>query len=294
LRFRLAPSGWLLGLPKYNRPPITILPHDDDGSLSITVSPVPVPRARQHPLVRLCRLNEMNIAVRRTFRLTADGKRLVMVGDIQGDHRMSAIWIWDLSGLHEAAREKAPHLRKAEREELWEQVFADFPDIGNPSCGIEVYRDFCEHIQGSSQQAMLSLVANPKDAVAWLRSRMGPPLEREHVPRLLKQLESRKFTEREAAARTLHQWAPIIRPALEAELAKEPPPDKKKRLQEMLNHAKSTAVSRELRALRIIDVLEHIPTTAARDLLKLLADGRYGDIYVEEAKTALQRCRPRP
>ncbi len=52
----------------------------------------------------------------------------------------------------------------------------------------------------------------------------------------------------------------------------------------------TTAAAHELRLLRIIDVLEHIPTAEARELLQAIADGGYGPAFAAPAKEALERA----
>jgi hypothetical protein len=49
-----------------------------------------------------------------------------------------------------------------------------------------------------------------------------------------------------------------------------------------------------LRQLRIIDLLEHINTAPARDLLKDYAEGKYDSAFADEAKQALKRVADKP
>jgi hypothetical protein len=53
---------------------------------------------------------------------------------------------------------------------------------------------------------------------------------------------------------------------------------------------KQTEATYELQQLRIIDVLEHINTPTAWDLLQEIAAGKYDPALVDEAKQALQRA----
>lgn len=302
-RFRLSPSGYLLGFPKYNRPPITIVPNDKDGTIGVYVTPNGMDYgtsiSRLGAATELSRLDVFKNTVRRSCRLTADGKRLVAVGwapkkskDLEEAFKdpKGLICIWDLSGQHEAARK----MQQQEDSAPWEALFKEFPNIEEPP-GMHnhtLHAAFSVHQSGQSQAAMASLVAQPKEAVPWLRKRMGPLLDRERVPRLLKALE-RRDNERDVAYYALRQWGHMIRHDLQASLKDDPSSDKEERLRQILDHVKATAVSREFRELRIIDVLEHIHTTEARELLHLIADGRYGAEFAEEAKKALKRSAAR-
>jgi hypothetical protein len=62
----------------------------------------------------------------------------------------------------------------------------------------------------------------------------------------------------------------------------------------LLDKVQGTAISYEMRQLRIIDVLEHINTPAARELLKAMAEGGYDPAFASEAKEALRRARDKP
>jgi hypothetical protein len=140
---------------------------------------------------------------------------------------------------------------------------------------------------------MASLAWHPDEAVPWLREKLGPPWDPKAIPGLIKDLESDEFKTRERASRRLEGMGHFARPALKRALDAGPPAETKKRLTELLDKLAPTATSYEERQLRIIDVLEHINTSAARDLLKAMADGGYDPAFADEAKEALRRARDR-
>jgi HEAT repeat protein len=141
---------------------------------------------------------------------------------------------------------------------------------------------------------MAALVAHPDEAVPWLSARMGPPFDLKAVPGLIEDLESTDFATRQRAARQLEQIGQPARPFLERALANNPPAETRRRAGDLLDKLKDTAAAYELRKMRIIDVLEHINTAAARDLLQQIADGKYDPAYADEAKRALQRAAAKP
>jgi hypothetical protein len=106
---------------------------------------------------------------------------------------------------------------------------------------------------------------------------------------LIQELDNPKFATREQATLGLERLGQVTRPFLEDELKKKPALDKKKRIEGLLEKLGPNAAAEELRWCRIIDVLEHINTPAAKELLGVIAKGDYGPVYAGEAKKALQR-----
>ena len=109
------------------------------------------------------------------------------------------------------------------------------------------------------------------------------------APRLIEELESPEFKTRERATRVLDQLSHAARPFLERAMAKDPPAETKKRIGDLLDKLRDTAGGYELRQMQIIDVLEHVNTPSARELLQQIADGKYDPAYADEAKRALRR-----
>src|SRR5262249_52900288 len=129
------------------------------------------------------------------------------------------------------------------------------------------------------------------EAVQCLRKKRGPPHGREkRVPPLIEELESPSFKTRQRATEDLERMGQAARPFLERALAKKPPPETRKRVEDLLKKLQDTTTAYELRQMRIIDVLEHINTAAARELLKEIADGKYDPTFAGEAKQALRRA----
>lgn len=294
-RFRTTPSGYILRLPKYNPMPVIAIPYSD-GSIVIAVTPyerdygatIPYP---ERSFTELWRTEEYKNTTHRTCRLTADGRRLVAVGfdpqTARTNQAVSVLRVWDISALHPVATRKIHKLAGAECERLWDGLFKDYPDPDETLIGPR-FSPFC--LDYYALRAMFSLVAHPEDAVPWLRRKMGPPFDWKKVPGLIEDLNSPEFPAREQATRELERMGHAARPALERALANDSPAETRRRAQKLLDKLRDTTAAYELRQLRIIDVLEHIPTAPARELLKQIADGSYDPTFAEEAKRALQRA----
>jgi hypothetical protein len=187
---------------------------------------------------------------------------------------------WDVSALHPIAANKTEKLAGTEREAVWDKLFESLVDPDTSQAN-QVALPF---------RAMFSLVLHGDDAVPWLRKRMGSPPDLSKVPGLIVDLDSDDFNKREQASAELERLGEPTRSFLERALAKKPSAETKKRGEALLAKLQEHAAAYELRQMRIIDVLEHIDTEAARALLKQIADGSYDPTYAGEAQQALQRA----
>jgi hypothetical protein len=290
-RFRTTPSGRILLLPRYRTPPIIAVPHED-GTIALAVRPterdfnlvLPYP---DRTFTELARLKDYK-GSRPDCRLTPDGRRLVVVGTDpapQSARPVAVLRVWDVSGLHADAAGKMKKLPAGERERLWAVLFEDHSDPEIPN-----QLKFSPAQYHQAMQAMASLVWHGDDGVAWLRKKMGRPFNLKDVPRLLADLDSPYFKTRAQATRELERLGQVARSALVKALAKRPALETKKRIEALLAKLEGTAAAYELRQMRIIDVLEHINTPAARELLDQLAEGRYDPTFADEARQALRRA----
>jgi hypothetical protein len=292
-RLRTTPSGRILLLPRY-RPPTLFAFHQKDGTIALVRRPLEfdflpalVDRARTLP--ELVRLEEYK-HTRSTGELTPDARRLVVMTSppprARGEERVSALQIWDVSGLQGDAAPKMKKLPPAERTRLWAVLFEDHPDPEVPNL-----LTFSPAQYTQAMQAMFSLVWHGDEAVAWLRTQMGRPFDLKNLPRLVADLDSPQFKRRQQAMRELERLGHLAQATLTQALAKRPPLETKKRIETLLGKLDGTAAAYELRQMRIIDVLEHINTPAARELLGMIAVGRYDPGFGDEARRALRRTR---
>jgi hypothetical protein len=180
---------------------------------------------------------------------------------------------WDPLGLEGAAV-----LRPGEADDAWDDLAAD--DAGR------AYR------------SVVRLVASPAQACALLRRHLTPAqaIPTERIQALLRELDSNRFAEREAASRKLRDFGEegdiALRDALERRLSLE----MQRRIVAVLElHAERPYPRDELRRCRAVLVLEWIGSAPARRLLEKLASGTAPVAHVRAARDALARLsRPLP
>jgi WD40 repeat protein len=302
-RFRTTPAGRILLLPKYDPVPL-IAVAAADSTIIVAVRPsedkygivVPI---HNFKFAELSGLDDYKGSSSLRCRLTANGKRLVAVGPDpkrpEATDPLFVLRVWDVSALLPEAAKKMTKFAGAERNKLWHDLFKDYPDPAAETLaapGTIPIKPMPSQEAGVA--AALSMSRQPDDAVPWLREKLGPPWDVKKAPQLIEDLESADFKTREAASRQLEQMGPVARPFLERALAKDPPPETKRRVEPLLEKLKGSEAAYELRQLRIIDLLEHIDTAAARELLKQYADGDYDPAFADEAKQALKRVADKP
>jgi hypothetical protein len=140
--------------------------------------------------------------------------------------------------------------------------------------------------------AMCDLAGAPMQAVALLNQHLQPAaaLDQERVNQLLADLGAPAFKVREKATAALLQLDGRVVPLLDRALAAKPALEVKKRLDRIRDALTSFVLAEEqLRLYRAIEVLEHLGTPPARQLLQRLADGAPGALATTAARKALQR-----
>jgi dipeptidyl aminopeptidase/acylaminoacyl peptidase len=150
---------------------------------------------------------------------------------------------------------------------------------------------------GKAYRAIGALVAAPEQALPFLRQHLRPiaiPTP-EQLNRLLADLDAKQFTTREKAARELEKLGRLARPKLQQVLAGRPSPEIRQRVEALLQRLEQSAFSpEELRGWRAVEVLEHIGTKAAREILERIGrEGPDTSPLVRDARAALERLRRR-
>jgi hypothetical protein len=112
----------------------------------------------------------------------------------------------------------------------------------------------------------------------------------QRVARLISQLDSEQFTAREEAMQALEQLAELATPALRQALKDRPAAEVRRRLERLLEKLEPPLTVPELlRQLRALEVLEHIATPEARQLLQTVAKGVPEARLTQQAKASLER-----
>jgi hypothetical protein len=140
-------------------------------------------------------------------------------------------------------------------------------------------------------ESLRQLIAGRQTA-AFLKDHLRPVLapDARLVARLILDLESTDFAVREQAVKDLEKLGEVAVPALRKALADQPPLETRRRIEPIL--AREPAV--DLRSLRAIEVLEHIGSREAREILRALAGGAPGARLTEEARASLKRLQSGP
>jgi hypothetical protein len=137
-----------------------------------------------------------------------------------------------------------------------------------------------------------SLVADPEGTTAFLRERLRP-VESPDVGRLrrwIADLDNDTFAVRERAERELEAMAEAAGPELRQALERVESAEARRRLRRLIDGLEeSVPAGRQLQALRGIEVLEHVGTPEARDILRGLAGGAAAARLTREARASLRR-----
>jgi WD40 repeat protein len=196
------------------------------------------------------------------FAVSPDGRRLA-TGMPDG-----TILLWDVP-----LPASKPHpLERKELESLW-------TDLGDADAA-------------KAWRAVWRLLDAPQDALAFLRDRVKPYLTApaEVTRKLLADLDSDSFEVREAAMKRLKELGLQAEPALRAALTAKPSLEMKRRIEPILAALSETLpkpTPEHLRQLRALIVLERIPSSQARHLLREIANGPPSARLTRQARAAL-------
>jgi RNA polymerase sigma factor (sigma-70 family) len=182
----------------------------------------------------------------------------------------ATVLVWDLYGRRQGALKAA--VSKQQLHRLWD-------DLG----GEDAARAY---------QAMRSLHAHPHETVGWLREQLPPvpTVAAAWIAQRIAELDSDSFPVRESAMRELEKKGEAVESALRKGEENPSSPEVQKRLHRLLK----IFDRKTLQVLRGLEVLEHLGTPEAKEVLTILADGAPGARQTLEARTALQRLAQRP
>lgn len=144
-------------------------------------------------------------------------------------------------------------------------------------------------------RAVWALAQRPSEAAALLREKILPvkAADAREVPRLLKQLDSTRFAERDGAAKALADLGRQIEPALRKALARETSEEGRGRITALLSQLKHPPTPEAIRDSRAVQALELSGSREATEVLRTWASGATGAPLTENAAAALTRMENR-
>lgn len=179
--------------------------------------------------------------------------------------------VWDLSALPAPAAAAAP--TAAQLDALW----ADLADKD----GSKAYR------------AVTTLAASPKQSTPFLLDKATcPPLgARERIPQLVRDLDSENFKTRESATEELERLGSLAFPALQKALAETKSAEVKRRARALLERKGEPPApnTEELRATRVLEVMEMIGDSEAKKVIEKLAKGPKDSPIAQDAARVLKK-----
>lgn len=166
-------------------------------------------------------------------------------------------------------------------------------DAGKPGRSLAaLWQDLASAEAAVAYRAMWAL-AGAAGAADYLREQLSPvaPASKEKVARLLLQLDSESFRQRDAAAKELAELGERAASALEEALKRPHSLETDRRLQQLLAALQQEPAPAECRALRAVRALELAGSAEARRVLEEWSRGASGARLTEEARAAVARLR---
>jgi hypothetical protein len=110
----------------------------------------------------------------------------------------------------------------------------------------------------------------------------------------IKDLDSEEFVVRDKASRALEALGEKAYPLLQKALTDAPSLEPRRRIEKLLGRLNYPLTSpNTIRELRAVEVLEHIGTAQARQVLRKLAEGAPGSRLTDAARASLERLAKR-
>jgi RNA polymerase sigma factor (sigma-70 family) len=177
--------------------------------------------------------------------------------------------IWDVTGRRSDGRLRTEKLSADGLIALWSDLAADEGQ--------------------AAHRAIWTLAAAPGQALSLLKEKL-PPIQAGISPRineLIEALDSNQYAVREKVTGELEELGDSAEPALQKTLSGNPTLEARRRIEQLLR--KPDTSPQFLQKLRAVEVLEHIATSEARELLRSLAKGDPEARVTQEAKASLER-----
>jgi hypothetical protein len=183
---------------------------------------------------------------------------------------------------------------------LWDlaRPLSEKPALPGPKNADEAERlwDLLGHPDPTeSDRALWTLIAAPEHVLRLMKKELTPRprLEVERLKAVIAQLDSEDFQQRETASATLLELDVTVVPALQA-ARKIGTAEQRRRLDEVIRRLEERHQQWKLRAIRAMEVMERIGTSAARGMIEKIAQGSDAEATTHEARLILARWRNAP
>ena len=153
--------------------------------------------------------------------------------------------------------------------------------------------------QAKARQAASALVAQGATTVSFLEKRLRPVdvPDAGHLARLINDLDSNRYRDRQKAAKEIESLGELAEPLLIQTLANRPSLEVRRRIEQILAANKTSRLHPSdgpRRQARAIEVLEQIGNAEVRKLLGSLAKGAPDAALTRDARGALDRLPSQP
>jgi hypothetical protein len=198
------------------------------------------------------------------FAFSADGRFLASA------NRDGSILIWDWKKVA-PPKPAAVALSREQFEGCWQELVGDDA--------------------AKAYQSVGRLIDAGDSAVAYLKDKLLDPDRGKRIAALAARLNSERFADRQRATAEIEQMSELAWPHLKAVLKEGGPLEVVLRVQKLLDQLDPPFASPAgLRLWRSLEVLEHIGTPAARDVLRALSRDDAGSPLTRAARRALARA----
>jgi WD40 repeat protein len=158
----------------------------------------------------------------------------------------------------------------------------------------DLWRNLASDDATTAYRAACILRHAPNQAVSWFREKMHPfPLkDPPSIARLMVDIDSKDYDVRNAAYEELGKRLEDAEPALQRAKKAHATAAVRECANELLKQLERAPDTERLRELRVIEILEHIATPEAREVLESLNKGNPDSRVTREAKASLARLNP--
>lgn len=183
----------------------------------------------------------------------------------------TTVLLWNLPGRQEHATDR---LSAEQGEQVWAELAS-----GDAASAYKA--EWRLRLAGQDGLTMLEMKLKPVDTTV---------PEPAQLEKMVRNLDTVRFAEREAAMGALRRAGKAAEPVLRKAVAGELSPEKRQRLERLLAGLGDHELSpEELREVRAIEALEAMNTPESRKLLVRIAAGRDDALVTKEAKASLRR-----